>query len=273
MRKKIPKPKILCPLITLLLLTACVEIHIDADDGDWDKVKVDGEVLENKRTIHLIEDKNYGKFDVDVHHGNIKLTGGSNYDLEIEVYENVPDDVTLFIEKGILTGKTKSGDPYAIGKIAGTLPQNASIIIDNGAGNITIRDIQNENATINIDIGAGNVDIRDCTVHEIDIDNGAGNFDIAYIRAEEIDIDVGAGNIDLNEVISREIVCDTGVGNIKANKSAAHHIDLDTGVGNISVHGCQFREERFSTGIGRVNKSGNTYLEKPEDEWEEKEVY
>lgn len=273
-RKNIGTLKLLCiTILPLLFLTACIEIHIHPD-GDADKVKVDGEVLEYKRTIYLTEEKNYGIFDVDVHYGNIELTGDSKYDLEIEVYESIPDDVTLSFDNGRLIGKTKSGDPYAIGKIIGTLPENASIIIDNGAGNISIRGFKNENAKIDIDVGAGNVKIEECTMDKIDIDNGAGNFDIQNIRAEDIDIDVGAGNIVLNNVISRIIRCDTGAGNIKANKSAAHDIDLDTGVGNISILDCQFRKESFSTGIGRVRKSGTTYLEEEiDEESEEREVY
>lgn len=258
----ISKLKILCIiLIALSFLTACIEVHFDSD-----KAKVKGVVLEHKRTIQIKDTKNYGKFNADVHHGNIELAGGSIYDLEVEIYEKTPDDVTLTLDNGILAGKTKSGVPFAIGNIKGTIPNNIEISIDSGAGNFQLNDFTGSN--VDFDSGAGNVRIENCNIKNLTGDTGAGNVKMSDLRAENIDIDTGAGNIKLTKIISRSIDCDTGVGNISATDCAAHNIYLDTGIGNVSISDCQFKNKDISTGLGKIRG-----VKQESEESKGKEVY
>jgi len=244
--------KILLTLfIFLFSLSACLEIHIDGESfKDSDKVRVKGVLLEHKRTIQIKDAKNYEKFTADVHHGNIELAGGRIYDLEVEIYEKTPDDVTLILDDGNLTCKTKSGVPFAIGSIKGTVPNDIDLSIDSGAGNFQLNDFTGNN--VDFDSGAGNVKFENCKVKNLTGDTGAGNVKISNLRAENIDIDTGAGNIRLTDVISRSIDCDTGVGNISATDCAAHNAYLDTGIGNVSISDCQFKEKDISTGLGKI---------------------
>jgi len=249
-------------LIVLFSLTACIEVNFDSDN----KVRVKGVLLENKRTIQIKDTKNYGKFNVDVHHGNIELAGGNAYNLEVEIYEKTPDDVTLTLDVGTLTCKTKSGAPFAIGSIKGTIPNDIDISIDSGAGNFQLNDFTGNN--VDFDSGAGNVKFENCKVKNLTGDTGAGNVKISDLRAENIDIDTGAGNIRLTDVISRSIDCDTGVGNISATDCAAHNVYLDTGIGNISISDCQFKNKDISTGLGKIRGG-----KEKSEESEGKEVY
>ena len=260
-KAKFLKLKIIIILfIFLFSLSACKEIHFD------NKVRVNGVLLANKRTIPIRDSKNYGRFNADIHHGNIELNGNSIYDLEVEIYEKTPDDVTLTLSNGILTCKPKSGEPFAIGSIKGTIPNDIDISIDSGAGNFQLNDFTGNN--VDFDSGAGNVKFENCKVKNLTGDTGAGNVKMSDLRAENIDIDTGAGNIKLTNVISRSIDCDTGVGNISATDCAAHNIYLDTGIGNISISDCQFKNKDISTGLGKIRgvKQGS-------EELEGKEVY
>jgi hypothetical protein len=266
-RKNIGTLKLLCiTIVPLLFLTGCIEIHIDGESFNDDKAKVNGVVLEYKRTVQITDTKNYGKLDADVHHGNIELTGGSIYDLEVEIYEKTPDDVTLILDNGTLTCSTKSGEPFAIGSIKGTIPNEIDILMDSGAGNFQLNDFTGND--VDLDLGAGNVEISGCEIKNLTGDTGAGNVILSDLRTEDIDIDTGAGNILLIRVISRNIDCDTGVGNISATDCASHNVYLDTGIGNVSISDCQFKRKDISTGLGRI-RGGNR---EPED-LEEEEVY
>jgi len=267
-KRSLSNIKILLTLfIFLFSLSACIEIHIDGESfKDGDKVKVKGVVLENKRTIQIKDTKNYGKFTADVHHGNIELAGGNIYDLEIEIYEKTPDDVTIALDNGAITCKTKSGAPFAIGNIKGIIPKDIDISIDSGAGNFQLNDFTGSN--VDFDSGAGNVKIENCNIKDLTGDTGAGNVKMSDLKAENIDIDTGAGNISLTDVISRSIDCDTGVGNISATDCAAHNVYLDTGIGNVSISDCQFKNKDISTGLGGIKG-----VKKETEETKDEEVY
>ena len=244
--------------IFLNSLTGCVETSTDTDKHIFnDKVKVKGVVLKHKRTIQIEDAKNYGKFEVEVHHGNLEIAGGKNYSLEVEVYEKTENDLVLTFKDGILTGKTKSGKPFAIGNIKGTLPNSINVTIDSGAGNVNFSDFNSQN--FNLNLGAGNINIKNCDLNSIIANTGAGNIDIDELNSQNLDINTGAGNIELSEVSSTEIVCNSGVGNIKAYNSVAEDVEFSTGIGNISTSDCRFKKKDLSTGLGRVKENKEKY--------------
>ncbi|MCK4339186.1 MAG: DUF4097 family beta strand repeat protein [Candidatus Cloacimonetes bacterium] len=237
--------------IFLNTLSGCIEISIDTDKlVSDDKVKVKGVVLKHKRTIQIEDSKNYGKFKAEVHHGNVEIAGGSSYSLEVEIYEKTEDDLVLTLKDGILTGETKSGKPFAIGNIKGTLPNDINVTIDSGAGNVKFSDFNGQN--FNLNVGAGNFNIRNCDLNNIIANTGAGNVSFEKLNCKNIDFNTGVGNIELSEVSSEEIDCNSGVGNIKAYNSVAEDVEFSTGIGIISISECQFKNKDISTGLGRI---------------------
>lgn len=240
--------------LALLLLTGLVMfafmgcIDIDIEGG---KVKVDGVYLKNERTIHFTNSESNSKFIADIYKGKVQLQAGSEIDLQVKIYEKTENDVSLFFKDGKLLGKTRSGDPYAIGSLTGTISQVEEIDIDSGAGNITIENM--ENKSVLLDTGAGNVKLLKCSISNINIDTGAGNIFLEDIISQNIKLDSGAGNIEISGVRADDINCDSGVGNISAYSSSAKTVEFDTGIGNISTSDCDFKSKDFSTGLGNVH--------------------
>ncbi len=241
------------PFLLLVLLLPIITSCIDDWDIDWEKekVKVDNVWLRHKRVISFTHSADVSKLDVDSHHGEYKLTGGSEFDLEVTIYEKKENDVFLTFEDGYLKAKSKSGSSCTIGSINGEIPNGINLIIDSGAGNLSLSNFNG--LDVDLDIGAGKVNIDSCSIKNLDIDCGAGSMSFSLLKAQLIDIDCGTGSIKFTDVSAENIKADTGVGSISATDCVAENVDFNTGIGSINTDNCQFKNKDFSTGLGHID--------------------
>ena len=237
-------------LVLVPLVFASCEINFDGN-----KVRVKGITLEHSRTITLTDNEKYETFAVEASSGNIELKGGQSYDLEVKIWEKYENDVTLSIQNGKLEGETASGKPYVIASVKGIIPENSSIDIETGAGNISISDIDGKD--FEVETGAGNMTFENCNFTYMDFSTGAGNIVVTNVITDIIEINSGAGNILIKSLTAVEIDCNTGVGNIDVFNSTAEQADCNSGIGNISVSESHFDRHEFDTGIGKVNYKNN----------------
>lgn len=235
----------------LLVILVFIGCNIETKDGN---IVICKNELKHERIINLKDFNAYKTFSLKMHYGEVKLSKGENFDLQVKIFEEVKDDITVSLNKGDLVCNSKSNKKFAVGSISGTVPVNTSIELDSGAGDIFLSGF--ENKYINIDTAAGNVTISNCLCEkELDINTGAGNISIEKVNSFTITLDSGTGNISLSEVDANEIDCGTGVGNISAFSSIANQVSFDTGIGNISTVDCNFNEKKFNTGIGKIRDS------------------
>lgn len=112
------------------------------------------------------------------------------------------------------------------------VPERYNIDFENGAGNVTIEDLD---GTVVGRTGAGNIVVGDIN-GPVDISSGAGNINIASVVGY-VDVRTGAGNITIDEVAG-EIDAQTGAGNVVATVTSQprEDSDLGSGAGNVTVY-------------------------------------
>ena len=112
------------------------------------------------------------------------------------------------------------------------VPERYNIDFENGAGNVSIEDLD---GMVVGRTGAGNIVVGDIN-GPVDISSGAGNIDIESVVGY-VDVRTGAGNITIDDVAG-EINAQTGAGNVVATVTSQprEDSDLGTGAGNVTVY-------------------------------------
>jgi hypothetical protein len=109
-----------------------------------------------------------------------------------------------------------------------TMPDGMKLDVDDGSGNIEIRDLTNH---VEIDDGSGSMELERIG-GGLKIDDGSGNINIQAVQGN-VRIDDGSGNVNL-ETISGNVVIDDGSGSITI-EDVTGSVEIDDGSGNIRV--------------------------------------
>lgn len=115
------------------------------------------------------------------------------------------------------------------------------VVIDAGAGNIRVEDLNCEKLDINA--GVGNINGNNINAGTLDIDGGVGEITLDAITTGDSDIDAGVGNIRIQGTLKGRNTVDAGVGDIRMNLEGStddYNIKVDPGVGSIYVDGNKY---------------------------------
>lgn len=121
--------------------------------------------------------------------------------------------------------------------------EGRNVIVDAGAGNIKIEDLNCERLELNA--GVGNITGYNIGTKSLDIDGGVGEITLDKIKAGKSDINAGVGNISLSGTLSGTNTLDAGVGDIDLDLTGGtddFNIKVDPGVGNIYIDGNKYGE-------------------------------
>ena len=132
----------------------------------------------------------------------------------LDMVIEVPDNIPLDVEDG-------SGNAEFIG--------TAALELDDGSGNITIRDAK---GLVRVEDGSGNIEI-DKTTGDIEIEDGSGEIDIRDVQGSVIISEDGSGNIDVRGVSGAVRVRDDGSGGITAEDVGGDFVVESDGSGGV----------------------------------------
>jgi len=244
--------KIISVILFVILITSIISCKIETKEDI--SILLGKNEFKNERVFNLNVTEKFEVFTLHVNYGEVKLEKGEEFNLKIKIYEEIENDVDVYLEEGKLIGKSRGNNDFAIGQVIGTVPEISSIHVENDSGDIIISGFDNKFILVNS--GAGNVILSDCICEkELDTDTSAGNISITNAIAKIININTGAGNISLTEIEADEINCNSGLGNISVFESKANLANFDTGIGNISTIDCDFKDKKFSSGLGKIRDS------------------
>lgn len=108
------------------------------------------------------------------------------------------------------------------------VPAGLLLNIDDGSGDIDIRDVRGE---LNIDDGSGDMQIRDIS-GPVRIDDGSGDIELRNIESR-VEIEDGSGDIYIDRVGGDVIIEDDGSGDIDVRDVRGDFIARDTGSGDV----------------------------------------
>jgi len=258
---------LLCLLPSVLLSSAaladeCKDINITLDSNDI-------------RTLTL-----------DVGDGYLGIIGSDDDDAPIEIQAEACagsrgelDDMDIVYER--------RGDTWEVETVAGEhnfnifslfngsfdtridielmVPAGLLLDIDDGSGNIDIRDVRGE---LLIDDGSGDLQISD-TIGPVRIDDGSGDIEINNIggrldiddgsgsmtltRTMHVSIRDGSGDVNVRDVDGDANIIDDGSGDIRIERVSGSVMIGDDGSGNITVRDVQGDFIARDTGSGSVN--------------------
>lgn len=133
-----------------------------------------------------------------------------------------------------------------------------NVIIDGGAGNISISNL--EAKQVKFELGAGNVTIDNITsLKSFKLDGGAGDVKIFNALMTNADIDMGVGNFTINGILSGDADIDMGVGNLDITLTDGlenYKFDVDKGIGDIKIDGIKKSSGVYGTGSTLVQIDG-----------------
>ena len=108
-------------------------------------------------------------------------------------------------------------------KVSGT----ASLKIEDGSGDITVRDVAGE---VDVEDGSGDIDIRACG--EVRIDDGSGDIEIGGVAT--LRVDDGSGDVEIRDVTGDVILTD-GSGDLRVAGVGGDVLVEGDGSGGIRV--------------------------------------
>ena len=195
---------------------------------------VDGVKLKFIGMSVLKEAYNSPEFTLDEGAAVIKLTGieEKTADLRISYKEYTPNDVAISFADNSIKAKTKSGKPFLITGIEGKIARNLNLNIKVGAGTITLTDMQ-DNTKVMLETGAGNISVQDCQMKSLTTKTGAGKISLHGCQIISLNANTSAGGITLTD-------------------SQIDKMDASVGAGNITLTNSKVTKRNFETSVGRV---------------------
>lgn len=183
-----------------------------------------------------LNDESFNNIEIDIEACSLEIKASDNF----KVFTD-SDKVNCKIKNDtlIITEKDKNLFERHDNNIVLSLPSDFDIdkvIIDGGAGKISIESLICQN--LDFDIGAGSVILSDITVSDFaDINGGVGSFKINNAKINNMNIDLGVGNADITASISNAEIM-SGIGdlilNLEGDKSD-YTIKSEAGIGDIII--------------------------------------
>ncbi len=163
---------------------------------------------------------------------------------EAELLDFKKEDVILKLEKSgskaVLTAKID--DSFSLERLFGSreayidldirLPRRLTVEVDDGSGNITIRDLDNG---LELEDGSGDIDLDDIS-GRVEINDGSGDMSLTNLKGN-VKIDDGSGDIEL-KTAGGDVFVEDGSGEMELY-GIAGSVEIDDGSGNIVIDGVE----------------------------------
>jgi hypothetical protein len=257
---------IICLILGAILFLTGLILYYNTDNSKY---------LDLKDYNETFDASDVTKLDLDISLADLTITQSDDNDIHINATD-VPEEFTADVSNSTFSTRfNKKRGFYLnlfsfIGKaninpsVEIKLPekQYQSFILDMGAGDATIEEINCGN--FKMECGAGKVECKNIYCTSGDIDCGAGEVIINNIKCKEplmvdggagevrisgtiggIDLDQGVGEFVFTGTINGDIDADGGVGELKFNltnpasdfgENGKYSIDIDSGIGSSSVN-------------------------------------
>ncbi|MDP8241675.1 MAG: DUF4097 family beta strand repeat-containing protein [Candidatus Celaenobacter antarcticus] len=246
--------------VIIIILSGCDVCDINIKTGKG-KVIINGVYLKHKRTIHLEEKYDLSSIKLKVGSGDIDVSGHNqnNISLDVVIYEKEPDDVSVYLKDNLLKTKSVGHHPVYIDSIGGYLPENISLQLSAGSGDIYVINF-NSSPKISVSTGSGNNEITNCTnIGNIIADMGSGDIVLDGMEnLKHLSTDSGSGDVYVNNSTITDADFETGSGDIKIRNTQFESINADTGSGDVILKNSTYQNGTFDTGSGDVIESRST---------------
>lgn len=236
---------IVAGLITFLVL--CLNGNIDLKNGflHFGANKSENLIYENTYNLDDIQ-----LINVKQNAGDIIFENINENNIRVEVYGENESDVEVSLTNNELyvnyVGNNNRvwifnfGGTYGDVKIYVPSSYSKQIKINNDAGEVKIKNL--ENAEADIDCDAGNVEID--RIKNATIKCDAGNVEIDYIL-NKCNIKVDAGNLRINNVqLAEDSTIKANMGNVKIKNAKDTHI-----VGHVNLGHCRINENNRNSSV------------------------
>ncbi len=197
---------------------------VNIERGNTDKIDIHTKnIIENKFRYEVKGDTLYVKYK----RGFTLFSFGNNLRTEINITfpENAEYD-NIYLHNG-------AGAMYLYDLKIG------DIIIDNGAGEMKMEDI-NSDGKIKMHTGAGAIKLENVTCERFEIDSGVGAVDASRVVCDGLSAKSGVGSFTYDGEINGDADIDNGCGEVKMTvygMSSDYGFDVDSGVGQVRVNG------------------------------------
>ena len=246
---------ILSVIVIILSGCDCCDISIKTGKG---KVIVNGVHLKHKRTIHLEEEYDLSSIKLEVGSGEIDLSGHKqkNISLDIVIYEKEPNDASVYLKDNLLKTKSIGHHPVYIDSIGGYLPENISLILSGGSGDIYVKNFHSS-PKISLSTGSGDNEITNCTnIGSIIADMGSGDIVLDEMEnLKHLSTDSGSGDVFVKNSTITDADFETGSGDIEIKNTQFESINAETGSGDVILKNSAYQNGTFDTGSGDVIES------------------
>jgi len=245
---------ILTLIMIILILSGCDGCDISINLGKG-KVFIDGVLLKHKRTIHIEEVYTQPSINLKVGSGEINVTGHEQdiLSLDIVILEKEPNDANVFLNDNFLKTESIGHHPVYIDSIGGYLPENISLTLSAGSGDIYVKNF-NSAPNISVRTGSGDNEIIDCTnIEKLIADMGSGDIMIGNVNdLKYLNTDSGSGDVSVQNSTITNADFETGSGDIEIRNTTFDSIEADTGSGDIILKNSIYKDGSFDTGSGDV---------------------
>ncbi|NVK26354.1 MAG: hypothetical protein HWE10_15600 [Gammaproteobacteria bacterium] len=239
--------KLLSSFFVAVALSGCV-IHVNAQRAD----------VELQETLTL-NSQSLTRFDLETGAGSLEVVGvksASEITVDAQIRTTEDRNYILTLEKSgdtaELVAKHESHTGYWKGSspaidLVISVPSHLLVNIDDGSGDIKVRDLDNQltiedgSGSASVENIKGNVDIDDGSgsllVRNVDgnvrIDDGSGELSIAQVTGDVM-VEDGSGDLNVYDV-GGSVVIDDGSGSIDVNKAGGLEI-IESGSGGLNIN-------------------------------------
>ncbi len=243
--------------VIVVILSGCDGCDINIKTGKG-KVIVNGVQLKHKRTVHLEEECNLSSIKLEVGSGEIDVSGHkkNRISMEVVIYEKEPNDASVYLKDNLLKTKSIGHYPVYIDSIGGYLPENISLNLSAGSGDIYVKNFHSS-PKISLSTGSGDNEITNCTnIGNIIADMGSGDFVLEDMEnLKRLSTNSGSGDVYVKNSTITDADFETGSGDIEIINTQFESIDADTGSGDVILKNSTYQNGTFDTGSGDVIES------------------
>ena len=241
----------------VIILSGCDGCDICIKTGKG-KVIVNGVHLKHKRTIHLEEEYDLPSIKLEVGSGEIDVSGHNknNISLDVVIYEKEPNDASVYLKDNLLKTKSIGHHPVYIDSIGGYLPENISLNLSAGSGDIYVKNFRSS-PKISLSTGSGDNEITNCTnIENIIADRGSGDIVLGDMEnLKHLSTNSGSGDVYVKNSTITDADFETGSGDIEIMNTQFESINADTGPGDVILKNSTYQNGTFDTGFGDVIES------------------
>lgn len=189
--------------------------------------------------------ENIKDLELDLGSSNIVLKKGDSFEV---IGKEVNSKIKLD-QKGSKLIVREKGNWFfkgSAGELIITVPDGMlnSLLIDNGAGTIEVKDINAQ--VFDLNQGAGKISIENSTFNKVDIDGGAGEINVDDSKLNNLDLDAGVGRVYIYGKIEGRSEIDCGVGEIKLDLYGSiddYNLIIDKGLGSINIDNQDYKND------------------------------